>query len=102
MNEYTYIVGGRSTGKTRKLLELAKEKNALVICKNPAAMGRKAEDYGIYGLKFAGYGDSLTCLLEDTIGNPLCCEKFVVDETKEFLDYIFAANCVGYSQTEDD
>ena len=102
MNEYTYIVGGRSTGKTRKLLELAKEKNALVICKNPAAMGRKAEAYGIYGLKFAGYGDSLTCLLEDIIGNPLCCEKFVVDETKEFLDYIFAANCVGYSQTEDD
>ena len=102
MNEYTYIVGGRSTGKTRKLLELAKEKNALVICKNPAAMGRKAEAYGIYGLKFAGYGDSLTCLLEDIIGNPLCCEKFVVDETKEFLDYLFAANCVGYSQTEDD
>ena len=102
MNDYKYIVGGRSTGKTRKLLELAKEKNALVICKNPAAMGRKAEAYGIYGLKFAGYGDSLTCLLEDTIGNPLCCEKFVVDETKEFLDYIFAANCVGYSQTEDD
>ena len=102
MNEYTYIVGGRSTGKTRKLFELAKEKNALVICKNPAAMERKASAYGIYGLKFASYGDSLTCLREDTIDNPLCCEKFVVDETKDFLDYLFAANCVGYSQTEDD
>ena len=102
MNDYTYIVGGRSTGKTRKLFELAKEKDALVICKNPAAMERKAGAYGIYGLKFASYGDSLTCLREDIIGNPLCCEKFVVDETKEFLDYLFAANCVGYSQTEDD
>ena len=32
MSEYKYIVGGRSTGKTRKLLELAKEKDALVVC----------------------------------------------------------------------
>ena len=64
MNEYTYIVGGRSTGKTRKLLELAKEKDALVICRNPAAMQAKAHAYGIFGLKFAGYGDTLTCLRE--------------------------------------
>ena len=62
----------------------------------------KAEDVFALILKFASYGDSLTCLREDTIDNPLCCEKFVVDETKDFLDYLFAANCVGYSQTEDD
>ena len=41
MNEYTYIVGGRSTCKTRKLLELAKEQDALVVCRNPAAMQAK-------------------------------------------------------------
>ena len=102
MSDYKYIVGGRSTGKTRKLLELAKEKDAIVICKNPAAMEYKALAYGIHGLQFASYGDSLTCLREDVVGEPLCHEKYVIDETKEFFDYLFAADCVGFTQTEDE
>ena len=30
-----FIVGNSSTGKTRQLLEHAKEQGAMVICKNP-------------------------------------------------------------------
>ena len=102
MSEYKYIIGGRSTGKTRKLLEHAKEHNALVVCKNPAAMARKAEAYGIFGLTFAGYEDTLTNLREVSIGNVENCENVVVDEIKEYFDYLLAADCIGFTLTEDD
>lgn len=98
MSEYKYIIGGRSTGKTRKLLEQAKANNALVVCKNPYAMARKAEAYGIFGLSFASYEDTLTNLRDVTIGNP----NVVVDEIKEYFDYLLAADCIGFTLTEDD
>lgn len=102
MDNYKYIIGGRSTGKTRKLLEQAKANNALVICKNPYAMARKAEAYGIFGLSFASYEDTLTNLREITIGNPKTCTNVVVDEIKEYFDYLLAADCIGFTLTEDD
>ena len=102
MDNYKYIIGGRSTGKTRKLLEQAKANNALVICKNPYAMARKAEAYGIFGLSFACYEDTLTNLREVTIGNPKTCTNVVVDEIKEYFDYLLAADCIGFTLTEDD
>ena len=95
---FNYVVGGRSSGKTRKIMELAKEKNAIVICKNPAAMERKAAAYGIFGLKFYGYDEMTTLFHEDMLPE----DDFVVDEVSEFLSYFFAAKCVGFTQTEDD
>ena len=53
------FVGGRASGKTRKLLEYAKENNLVVVCKNPSAMMVKSHAYGITGLKFIGYNESL-------------------------------------------
>lgn len=93
-----YVVGGRSSGKTRKIMELAKEKNAIVICKNPAAMERKAQAYGIYGLHFMGYDEMVHCYHEDMSPE----SDFVIDEVKDFMDYFFAGQCVGFTQTEDD
>lgn len=98
MSNFKYVIGGRSTGKTRKLLEHAKEHNALVVCKNPAAMERKAAAYGIFGLKFYGYDEMTICFHEDMLPE----DDFVVDEVAEFLSYFFAANCIGFTQTEDD
>lgn len=98
MSEYKYIIGGRSTGKTRKLLEQAKANNALVICKNPYAMAHKAEAYGIFGLKFYGYDEMTTLFHEDMLPE----DDFVIDEVAEFLSYFFAGNCLGFTQTEDD
>jgi hypothetical protein len=98
MSEYKYIIGGCSTGKTRKLLEQAKANNALVICKNPYAMARKAEAYGIFGLKFYGYDEMTTLFHEDMLPE----DDFVIDEVAEFLSYFFAGNCLGFTQTEDD
>lgn len=98
MDDYKYIVGGRSTGKTRKLLEQAKAANALVICKNPYAMARKAEAYGIFGLKFYSYNEMITLFHEDILPE----DDFVVDEVAEFMSQFFSTNCVGFTQTEDD
>ena len=102
MSNYNYIIGGRSTGKTRKLLEHAKENNALVVCKNPAAMARKAEAYGIFGLAFASYEDTLNNIRDVSIGNVENCENVVVDEAKEYFDYLLASECIGFTLTEDD
>jgi len=37
------IIDGRGTGKTSKLMLLAKENNAVFVCSNPRAMKYKAE-----------------------------------------------------------
>mgnify|MGYP003307836882 CR=1 FL=1 len=51
------ISGEKGTGKTRALLERAKEANGVVVCKDPEAMRERAYDYGIVGLDIVGYGD---------------------------------------------
>lgn len=103
MPNFNYVVGGRSSGKTRKIMELAKEKNAIIICKNPAAMERKAAAYGIFGLKFMSYSDILMNLRADYAGGAIYPdENFVIDEVKDFMEYLLASNCVGFTQTEDD
>lgn len=53
------IVDGRCTGKTRRLLEAAKEQGATVVCSNPSSFADKALQYGIVGLKFISYSDFL-------------------------------------------
>jgi hypothetical protein len=97
MSNYNYIIGGRSTGKTRKLLEHAKENNAAVVCRNPSAMARKAAAYGIFGVQFVSY-DEVVNLIHDDFD---FCDNFVIDEAKDFLDFLFAGNCLGFTQTED-
>ena len=44
------IIGEQETGKTRRLMEIAKEQKAIFICSNPKAMEYKAKAYGISGL----------------------------------------------------
>lgn len=98
-----YIVETRGTGKTRRLMENAKTQNAAFICKNPAAMTRKAAAYGIYGINFISYSDILMNLRTDYAGGAIYPnENFVIDEVKDFMDYLLASNCVGFTQTEDD
>ena len=98
-----YIVETRGTGKTRRLMGNAKAQNAVFICKNPAAMERKAAAYGIYGINFISYSDILMNLRTDYAGGLIYPnENFVIDEVKDFMDYLLASNCVGFTQTEDD
>ena len=49
------IIDGRSTGKTSRLLLLAKENNGIVVCAYPEWMKEKAYKYGLVGIDFISY-----------------------------------------------
>lgn len=70
------IMGGRGTGKTYKLLVLAKENNATVICSNPNALREKAYIYGLSGINFASYADYATNKVEGRV---------VIDELENYI-----------------
>lgn len=88
-----YIIGENSSGKTRRMLEEAKNSGAIVICKHPIHMQSKANSYGIYGLKFISY--------EEANAYPLYDEKIAVDEIVEFFKYHFGAELDSFTITID-
>ena len=46
------IIDGRGTGKTSRLMIIAKENNAVFVCSNTKAMEVKAHAYGLTGILF--------------------------------------------------
>lgn len=94
------IIDDRGCGKTCRLLNLAKIKNAKFICRNPYSMASKALGYGIAGIDFVSY-DSF---LHDE------CEIFgdyVIDDLIEFVQYIQHSNnqkgtFLGYTLSKDE
>lgn len=94
------IIDGRCTGKTRKLLEAAKEQGATVVCSNPAAFADKALRYGITGLKFISYTEFLEGTYEPD-------ESIVmVDELEGLLEVLCAyepvCKIIGYTLSTGD
>lgn len=72
------IIDGRSTGKTSRLLLLAKENNGIVVCSNPFALKEKAYAYGIVGIDFISYSEYLA--------NPKFTNRPIfIDEIELFL-----------------
>ena len=51
------IIGEKGTGKTRRLLEMAKDNNGIVICENVEEMTKRAYRLGIVGIDFMDYRD---------------------------------------------
>lgn len=90
-----FIIGGNSTGKTRKMLEEAKKNGAVVICKHPLHMQSKANAYGIYGLEFVSYED---VELEDYSING---KKVAIDEIGDFFAYCFGSELDAFTMTID-
>jgi hypothetical protein len=88
-----FIIGGNSSGKTRKMLEAAKDSGAVVVCKHPLHMQSKANSYGIYGLKFVSYEDMNMSIIDD--------EKIAVDELGEFFKYRFGVELDSFTMTVD-
>lgn len=86
------IIDGRGTGKTSKLMLLAKENNAVFVCSNPRAMKYKAEQYGINDVEFQSYYDFLDD--HNSINN------YIIDEIDTFLKSI-NNNIIGYSLTNE-
>ena len=87
------IIEGRGTGKTSRLMLLAKENNATFVCNNPDAMRYKAKAYGIEGINFISYGEFLAHYRDYSH------QKYVVDEMERFIqDALFYRNeLVGYT-----
>lgn len=54
------IIDSRSSGKTSRLMLLAKETNSIIACASPYAMRQKALAYGIVGIDFISYNDLLS------------------------------------------
>lgn len=91
------IIDNKASGKTRKLMEIAKENKAVFICSNPRAMEAKAHAYGIVGIEFIDY----FTFLDDKGKEPA---NYVVDEIEMLLHYIFGMNrnLTGYTLTNGD
>ena len=93
------IIDGRGTGKTGRLMLLAKETNGTIVCSNPRAMKDKALAYGIIGIDFISYNDFLFGAGSD-IGD------YYIDELESFIAYAQSAAHIrgkfsGYSLSED-
>lgn len=85
------ILDKRGTGKTGRLMLLAKEQNATIVCSNPHAMREKAHAYGIVGLDFISYG-AYICNREGG-------KKYLIDELDEYLKI---QNIIGYTVSMED
>ena len=86
------IIGGKSTGKTRRLLEIAKDNNGIVVCENVEEMTKRAHRLGIPGIYFIDYRDYICGLVKNS-------EKPVyIANINKFLK-VFNNNIAGYSLT---
>ena len=88
------IIDDRSSGKTSRLMLIAKESGSVLACSNPSAMKVKAEVYGITGINFISYSDLLTigCKYDDVL----------IDELESFTQYVITntAKLIGYTISE--
>ena len=85
------IIDERNSGKTKRLMQLAKENNATFVCSNPIGMEVKAKAYGLNDIRFISYHDFVTTYEEN---------KYVIDEIEKLLDTIMCSNeLIGYSLT---
>ena len=87
------IIDSRSSGKTSRLMLLAKETNSAIACYNPPAMRQKAYAYGITGIEFIPYSDLFNGYYD---GNVL------IDELEYFVTEFIDAKITGYSLTNED
>ena len=87
------IIDSRSSGKTSRLMLLAKETNSAIACMNPHAMRAKAHAYGITGIDFISYSD---------LFNGGWDGKVLIDELEEFVKQYVDATITGYSLTNED
>ena len=87
------IIDEPGSGKTIRLMGVAKDQDAIFVCSNPQATAYKAQKYGIQGLKFASYDEFSTILLHN--------EKYVIDELENFTSVAFGNGFIGYTLSKE-
>ena len=88
------IIDSRGSGKTSRLMLLAKETNSIIACMNPYAMREKAHAYGITGLTFISYEELLTQSWTDY--------NIMIDEIELFVKYQLSGILKGYTLSNED
>lgn len=86
-----FIIDVNGSGKTRKMLEEARDSGAVIVCKHPLHMQSKANSYGIYGLRFISYEEMNMGILEE--------DKIAIDELGEFFKYRFGVELDAFTMT---
>jgi hypothetical protein len=94
------IIDGRGTGKTSRLLLLAKENNSVVVCGNPDQMRNHAYRYGLTGIDYISYADYISYLGGYRPEN-LVDRTFLIDEMELFLKAM-CQKVIGYTLSLDD
>ena len=89
------IIEGRATGKTSRLMLLAKETGATIVCRNPEQMYHKAVGYGIVGIDFISYGDYCKKGTDPD-------KKYLIDEMELMIKHLFNGQLIGYSISNED
>ena len=94
------VIDKKATGKTGRLLLLAKERNGVIICSNPDKIRAKAHNYGIVGVDIVSYDDYYNFIYGDD--NELLENRPIfIDEIDVFLREL-DIDIAGYSLSEDD
>ena len=86
------IIDSASTGKTSRLLLLAKENEGVVVCLNPIKLRQKAYNYGITGVCIISY--------EDYMNHNYTSNKVFIDDVEDFLRFQ-NPDVAGYTLNKD-
>lgn len=92
------IIDGRSSGKTSRLMLLAKETGATIACSNPWAMAEKAKAYGIVGIDFISYEELLN---KDNLMK-FYGKEVLIDEIETFVKCQIPSKLIGYTLSNED
>lgn len=83
-------IGPKCNGKTRRLLEYAKNTKSIVVCNLPKAMEEKAREYGIGNIECISYSTFLD------VRHKLKGQTIVIDEIDNLLEYL-NTDIIGYT-----
>lgn len=89
------IIDSRGSGKTSRLMLLAKETNSAIACANPSAMQQKAYAYGIVGIEFISYQQLFSGKHSGNV---------MIDEIENYIKYQLPLNSefMGYTLSNED
>lgn len=88
------IIDSRGSGKTSRLMLLAKETNSKIACMNPSAMRAKAYAYGITGIEFISYSDLFSGEYDE--------DNIMIDEIEVFVSNYIDGKLTGYTLSNED
>lgn len=85
------IIDRRGTGKSMRLILIAKERNATIVCAAPLIFKQKIEEYGLSGVAVISY--------EEYLRYHDAHKEYIIDELDGLLMAIGGSSIIGYTLT---